>query len=290
MLRPNFRKLILIGLIGISVSTQVLNANYWQRLWEYQRQTWWQLTWRAPDLQDDTVVMAYLPEGYRIQQDYETWGPLNLIYRPVLAEAPALQARVLNSDTAYDVLKRTIGERFDRDVKVNADYNNLLLISFPTTASCIHVIDGTLPIYSESESLLTQQVGAYSHIDRIITSGASPIPPYQIFGSEPKRGWCYYFQIASLARQTGNWEEIVKLYDEANSLDLDPVDTSEFFPFIEAFINLGRYKEARALYVRGIKDRVKMRMPLCNALGKDLNYPPEFRYDYKMLTELICGS
>ncbi|PKN92103.1 MAG: hypothetical protein CVU44_15825 [Chloroflexi bacterium HGW-Chloroflexi-6] len=290
MLRPNFRKLILIGLIGISVSTQALNANYWQRLWEYQRQTWWQLTWRAPDLQDDTVVMAYLPEGYRIQQDYETWGPVNLIYRPVLAEAPALQARVLNSDTAYDVLKRTVDKRFDRDVKVDADYNNLLLISFPTTASCIHVIDGTLPIYSESESLLTQQVGAYSHIDRIITSGASPIPPYQIFGSEPKRGWCYYFQKASLARQTGNWEEIVKLYEEASSLGFDPVDRSEFFPFIEAFINLGRYKEARALYIRGIKDRVKMRMPLCNALGKDLNYPPEFRYDYKMLTELICGS
>jgi hypothetical protein len=290
MFRPNFRKLILIALIGISVSAQVLNADYWQQLWEYQRQTWWQLTWRAPDLKDDTAVMAYLPDGYLMQQDYEMWGPLNLIYRPGPAEAPAIQARVLNSDTAYDVLRKNIQDSFDRDVKLHVDYNNLLLISFPTTASCIHVIDGVLPVYSESESLLTQQIGTYSRIDRIIPSGVSPTPPPQIFGLEPDHGWCYYYQKASLARQTGNWEEIVKLYDQASALHLDPVDTSEFFPFIEAFVNLGKYKEAKALYVRGIKDRVRLRLPLCKSLGKDLNYPPRYHYDYKTISELICSS
>jgi hypothetical protein len=290
MFRPNFRKLILIALIGISVSTQMLNANYWQRLWEYQRQTWWQLTWRAPDLKDDTVVMAYLPDGYLMQQDYEIWGPLNLIYRPGPAEAPTLQAQVLNSDTAYDVLKKSVGDSFDRDIKIHLDYNNLLLISFPTTASCIHIIDGALPVYSEDESLITQQIGAYSRVDRIVPSGISPIPPYQIFGPEPKHGWCYYYQKASLARQTGNWEEIAKLYDQANALHLDPVDKSEFFPFIEAYVNLGRYKEARSLYIRGIKDRVKLRLPLCKSLGKDLNYPPEYHYDYKAISELVCSS
>jgi hypothetical protein len=290
MFRPNFRKLILIALIGISVSTQMLNANYWQRLWEYQRQTWWQLTWRAPDLKDDTVVMAYLPDGYLMQQDYEIWGPLNLIYRPGPAEAPTLQAQVLNSDTAYDVLKKSVGDSFDRDIKIHLDYNNLLLISFPTTASCIHIIDGALPVYSEDESLITQQIGAYSRVDRIVPSGISPIPPYQIFGPEPKHGWCYYYQKASLARQTGNWEEIAKLYDQANALHLDPVDKSEFFPFIEAYVNLGRYKEARSLYIRGIKDRVKLRLPLCKSLGKNLNYPPEYHYDYKAISELVCSS
>ncbi len=290
MIKPNFRKLILLGLVGISVSGQVLNANYWQMLWEYQRQTWWQLTWRAPDLKDDTVVMVYMPDGYLMQQDYEMWGPLNLIYRPIMSDAPALQARVLNSNTIYDVLRRKTDKRFDRDVKVDANYNNLLLISFPSTTSCIHVIDGILPVYSENESLLTKQIGAYSQIDRIVVSEKSHVPPHQIFGPEPNRNWCYYYQKASLARQSGNWEEIVSLFEQANALNLVPADRSEFFPFIEAFVNLGRYKEAKNLYVRSFKDNVKMRMPLCNALGKNPNYPPEFRYDYKTITELICGS
>lgn len=290
MFQPNFRKLILIALIGISVSTQILNAHYWQQLWEYQRQTWWQLTWRAPNLKDDTILMAYLPDGYLMQQDYEMWGPLNLIYRPEPAEAPTLQAQVLNSDTAYDVLKKSASDTFVRGIQLHQDYNNLLLISFPTTASCIHVIDGMLPVYSESESLITQQVGALSRIDRIIPTGTAPTPPYQIFGAEPTHGWCYYYQKASLARQTGDWKEIVKLYDQADALNLDAVDTSEYFPFIEAYVNLGSYKDAKALYIRSIKDRVKLRSPLCKSLGKNLNYPPEYHYDYKMIAEIICGS
>jgi hypothetical protein len=290
MFRPNFRKLILIALIGISVSAQVLNAGNWQKLWETQRQTWWQLTWRAPDLKDDTVVMTYLPEGYLMQQDYEMWGPLNLIYRSKPAEAPALEAKVLNTDTAYDVLRRNVLDNLDRDVRIHIDFNNLLLISYPTTASCIHIIDGKLPVYSESESLLTQQIGTYSKVDRIIPTGTAPTPPYQIFGAEPPRGWCYYYQKASLARQTGDWKEIIKLYDQADALGLDAVDKSEYFPFIEAFVNLGRYKEAKALYIRSVKDRVKMRLPLCKSLGKDLNYPPEFHYDYKMIAEIVCNS
>jgi hypothetical protein len=69
MFQYQFRRWILIALIGISISTQALNADYWGQLWDYQQETWWQLTWRAPDIKDDTMVIAYLPEGFRIQQD-----------------------------------------------------------------------------------------------------------------------------------------------------------------------------------------------------------------------------
>ncbi len=47
MLQPKFRRLILIALIGISVSTQILNADYWAQYWKIQREMWWQMTWRA---------------------------------------------------------------------------------------------------------------------------------------------------------------------------------------------------------------------------------------------------
>src|SRR5258706_4795256 len=181
LLQPKIRQLILIALIGISVSTQVLNADYWGKLWSYERETWWQLSWRAPDIKDDTMVMAYFPDGYRLQQDYETWGPVNLIYRPAAAKTPAIQAEVLNEDTAYDILKKAVRYNHDRDIAIQRDFNNLLLISIPSSSSCIHIIDGSLPVYSESESLLVQQVGAYSHVDRIVSSGVAPIPPAQIF-------------------------------------------------------------------------------------------------------------
>ena len=137
MLRPKFRKLALIALIGFSVSAQALNADYWGRLWNYERQTWWQLTWRAPDIKNDTLVMTYYPEGYQQQQDYETWGPVNLIYRPGPATSPAITSEVLNSETAYDILRKITMTNPVRDIPIPrfqqaaADQRSILVGLYP---------------------------------------------------------------------------------------------------------------------------------------------------------------
>ena len=290
MLQPRFRRWALIALVVISVSTQVLNADYWERYWELQREMAWQLTWRAPDIQDDTLVMASISGGFNPQQDYEVWGPINLIYNPGSAKAPAIQAEVLNSDTAYSILKKEVKNNQVRDIRLHRDFNKLLLISYPSSVSCFQVIDGTLPAYSGSESLLVRQVGAYSHVDRIIPAGTSPIPPASIFGAEPAHGWCYYYQKASLARQAGDWEEIGRLYDEARKLNLETDDKSEVIPFFEGLVNLGRYEDAKSLYREEIKGQTEVRFHLCNTLANDPGYPPEFGYNYEKVYELLCKS
>lgn len=290
MFQQNFRRLILIALVGISVSAQVLNADFWEQYWKIQREMWWQMTWRAPDIQTDTLVMVYVSEGYNPQQDYEIWGPINLIYNPNPANAPAIQAEVLNTDTSYSILKKDVLNNRVRDIKLHRDFNNLLLLSIPSSISCMHVIDGMLPVYSASESLLVQKVGTYSHVDRIITSGPSPVPPFSIFGAEPTHGWCYYYQKASLARQSGNWEEISKLYDQVVELNLETDDKSEVIPFFEGLVNQGRYEDAQSLYRAQIKGQNEMRFPLCTFLNSDPGYPPEFGYDYEMIYEILCNS
>lgn len=290
MLRPNFRKLALLALIGLSVSTQMLNADYWTRLWDYQRETWWQLTWRAPDIKDDTLVMVYYPEGYQLQQDYEAWGPINLIYRPGPAASPAISSEVLNTEIAYDVLKKAVINNSDRDIPMHKDFAKMLLISVPSASSCIHVIDGSLPVYSEDDSLLVQQVGGYSHIERILPSGPRLTLPGQIFGPEPARDWCYYYQKASLARQLGDWNEVGRLYDQTLALHLKANDSSEVIPFIEGLVNSGRMDDAKALYNKQIKGRTKLRLPLCTSLSKNPRYPPSFGYDYRKINEILCNS
>jgi hypothetical protein len=290
MFQPAFRRWMLIALIGISVSTQVLNADYWKQYWDIQREMAWQLTWRAPDIKDDTLVMASISGGFNPQQDYEVWGPINLIYNPGAAKAPAIQAEVLNSDTAYSIFRKDVKNNHVRDIRLHRDFNNVLLISYPSSVSCFHVIDGTLPVYAGSESLLVQQVGSYSHVDRILPSGTSPVPPASIFGMEPEHDWCYYYQKASLARQSGNWEEVGRLYDHVRELNLETDDKSEVIPFFEGLVNLGRHEDARSLYREEIKGQTEVRFPLCNFLANDPGYPPEFRYDYKTIYEILCNS
>ena len=288
MLQPRFRTWAVIALLGISVVTQVLNGYDWARYWEYQRTMWWQLTWRAPDLQDDTLVMTYSTDGYNPQQDYEIWAPLNLIYRNHPASAPSLQAEVLNSDTVYNILKEKVQDRMVRDIPLHLDYDNLLLISISPLSSCLHVIDGDLPFYSSSEALLTKQVGEYSHVDRIVPTGTAPVPPASIFETEPEHDWCYYYQKASLARQKGDWEEIGRLYKQVNELKLNTDDKSELIPFLEGLVNLGDYDTARTLYKRNIKGSAETRLTACTALTKDPGYPAGFGYNYEMIYQILC--
>ncbi len=289
-LQPRLRQIALFSLVFIAVTTHSLNADRWQTFWKYERETWWQLTWRAPDIQDDTLVMAYFRDGYRLQQDYEMWGPVNLIYRPGPAEAPAIQAEVLTVETAYDIMRGEVRSNFVRDIPITRDFRNLLLISLPTDNSCAHIIDGSLPVYSEGENLLVQQVGAYSRIDRIVPTGEAPLPPAAVFGAEPGHGWCYYYQKASLARQLGDWEQIGELYDEILVKELKPGDQSEWIPFFEGLVNLGREDEARKMVKQEFKGRERLRYPLCRSLVNDPGYPPDYGYNYEKIRQILCDS
>jgi hypothetical protein len=289
MLQPKFRRGALIALVVISVATQVLNADGWANFWDFQRNMWWQFTWRAPAVRDDTLVMAY-SGGYNPEQDYEIWGPLNLIYHPNPAQTPAIQAEVLNPDTSFSIFYGDVLNNYVRDIKLHRDFNNLLLLTVSPYSGCIHTIDGRLPVYSAREPLIVQQVGKYSHVDRILSTGTAPVPPAAIFGSEPAHGWCYYYQQASLARQNGDWEAVSKIYDQVRKLGLETADKSEMVPFFEALVNLGRIDDAKALFKDEFKGQSEMRVPLCASLATDPGYPPEFHYDYQTIHDMLCGS
>jgi hypothetical protein len=290
MLQPKFRKAGLWALIGISVMTQLLNISNWHRYWNYERETWWQLTWRAPDIRNNTLLMTYLSVDFALQQDYETWGPVNLIYRPGPAEYPQIQAEVLNQDTQYNVLRQEVADKYMRDVWLHRDFAKLLLISLPSSSSCVHVIDGLMPGYSEYESLLVERVGSYSRIKRIIFDGnKTPTPPAAIFGKEPAHDWCYYFQKASLARQMGDWKEVGRLYDETVAKSLSASDKSEWFPFLEGLVNSGREAEASALFEKEIKERDILSYKICESLANDPAYPSEFKYNYAKIHQILCA-
>ncbi len=290
MLKPDFRKVVLIVVIWMAVSTHTLNILSWARNWQAEQQTWWQLSWRAPDIKNNTLVAAYMQDEFAFQQDYETWGPINLIYRPGQAKFPLIQSEVLNTDTSHDILAGTVRDRYVRDIWLHRDFTKLLLISVPTSTSCAHVIDGTLPVYSESERLLVKEVGRYSRIGRIIPDGTAPTPPVRIFGTEPAHTWCYYYQKASLARQMGQWDQIGQLYDQVTAQKLTPGDNSEIFPFVEGLANQGRLADASQLYKQYIQPAKSLNFALCATLTTDPGYPPEFKYDYKTIQQLLCSK
>ncbi len=288
MLKPRFRIPLIIALITFSAAVQSMNTQRWANYWELQRGFWWQLTWRAPAIQDETLVMAYLPDGYVFQQDYEVWGPINLIYNPQPEHSPPVTAEVLNSGTVMDVIEGRVTDPWVRDIFLPRDFRKTLLLSQPTARSCVRVIDGDMPAYSASERLIVQQVGGYSNAALIQPEGTPPEPPAAVFGREPEHGWCYHFQQASLARQSGDWARIGALHDAAVSAGLRPSDASEYFVFIEGLVNLGREDEARAIVDSAVRENDVLKYRLCRDLDGAPAYPAVFGYQQERIRMVVC--
>lgn len=254
--QPKLRLLVFFALVTVSISTHYLNGINFQRLWEIQRQVWWQLSWRAPAIQENTVLVAVLPDGYRLAEGYEIWGPANIIYTPN-APAPTIFGQVLGSNTIDKLILGANDFRMERGVvPINRNYKKALILSLPNTSACLHVIDGQKPEFDQDEVPMVRLVAAYSKIDQILPDQPGSVPPSIIFGNEPNHEWCYFYQKASLARQRQDWKQIVQLGNEANEKGLKPYDNSEQIPFLEGYVQTGDFDNAQDIIDALLKSAV----------------------------------
>ena len=282
-LRASARWIIPLVLIGMSVIVHYFSADYYRDYWSYNRELWWQLSWRAPMLKEQTMVFVSMPFGFA--EDYEIYGPANMVYYP--GEGIKVSAEVLNANSAVLIQQGVEeGGNYSREVYVPKDFSKALIVAFPTSGSCLHVLDGRqveLPGYS-GDGIVTD-VASYSRIDQIDVAHAPATIPRQIFGREPEHDWCYYYQKMNLARQMEDWQAVAQLADEAQSLDLRPNDYSEWMPALEAYATLGEAKKARQAAAIIKSDR-NIRFFLCRQLEKGPLYSPP--YDYDQTLELLC--
>jgi len=229
---------IIAGLIFISVLVQHANAVEQARETSATNLFWWQLSWRVPQFEKNTTLVASYPAI--IEEDYFIWGPASLIYYPEKQNPKVIQpgifAIVLNADA---VQKIQAGEKQEYDKRKNIitykNYRNLVVLTQPSANTCVHVINGGAPEYTQGEWDFIQTVKPYSEIDHVLVDETPHTPPEVIFGPEPVHGWCYYYQKADLARQTGDWDQVIEMGNQASALGFSPTDLIEWMPFLQAY-------------------------------------------------------
>ncbi|MBN1454255.1 MAG: hypothetical protein JW963_24770 [Anaerolineales bacterium] len=239
------QKAVIAMLIFVASLTHFANSQRAVQVTQAMHDFWWQVSWRIPQLERHTTLVANYGFGVT-EEDYFVWGPANLIYHPESERdeyvQPGIYAALLNEDT-IDKTLRNKGQEFDnrRTIRTYKNYRRLLVLTRPTAKSCVHVIDGTQPEYSSHEQASIQIIGPYSNLDYILTDMPAPVPtpPAIVFGPEPEHDWCYYYQKATLARQRGDWDEILTLGEDASSKGLAPVDLIEWMPFLQAYARVG---------------------------------------------------
>jgi hypothetical protein len=228
----------LLSLLLLSAAlTHYANGLLHVRSTEIVNNFWWQVSWRIPQLETGTTLVARYP--VTAEEDYFVWGPANLIYHTQSAHKdyvqPAIYAALLNNDTVASVQTKQPQDFSNRrGIRTYKNYRNILIISKPTPASCVQVIDGNQVELSSGEDSRVKAIASFSDISRIVADKSFQTPSVIPFGAEPSHGWCYYYQKASYARQMGDWDEVTRLGNEARSLGLSAGDPIEWMPFLQA--------------------------------------------------------
>jgi hypothetical protein len=173
---------------------------------------------------------------------------------------------------------------------MNIDYGRVLIAVQSATDACVRVFDPRWEMYSTADAAHVRLLGSSSRVDTIRTSAAAPELSVDLFGPEPAPGWCYYFELASLAAQHGDWERVGAIQDEIGKLGLHPNDQIEWMPFLLAQAGLGDLQAMKEIATR-INTEKPYKQQACRNLAampeQGFTLPPESQ---AYAAELFCGG
>jgi hypothetical protein len=242
---PRARYVVLALLVGLAVGRQFLWSTDYMRDWQAQKNLFWQMTWRAPGLKPNTLVL--MNEELFYYADNSISAPLNWIY------APEQNADQIDYVLFYPTNR--LGHSLpglEPDLPIQYDYiagrfngNTSDVVAFYyDPPACLRLLEPDLDSSNRfiAEESHMREASVLSNPEQILASGTAVMPA--VYGPEPAHGWCYYFQKADLARQMGDWETVTRLGDEAFALSDHPNNPLERFVFIEGYAHTGKWERA----------------------------------------------
>lgn len=262
--RRRTASIVFAALLMASFSLQFREAQKYTLYWAKQQNFYWQLKWRAPGLTPKTFIVSPstpLPKN----SSYQIAFVINMLYAPGHAENDSLHWWFNGPEDLWDFKNQKYPPAKEiqagiRDITFESNMRLALPVLYQPGRGCMQVPTDDYyqgePGLSEAE----RRLFALVHQDLIRPQGPPMPAPFQ---KEPAHTWCYYYQKAELARQLGNWEEILSLWQSANTMGYAAVYGPEYLPFIEAHARNGNWVEARRISVRAGKISKDARPFLC---------------------------
>jgi hypothetical protein len=244
-------QITMLGLfVAIAVITHYGNTIRYVNETKATRNFWWQVSWRVPMIKEDVTLIASYPYG-ALSEDYFIWGPANFIYYPEPQTSNPVEIKLPAAVLTPDVVNKITNNGgletpLRRGNYLERDFGNVLVMIQSSENGCVRFVNGAAPeldAYDEDRLVL---IAPHSRLENVIIEGESPSVPNYVFGEEPERGWCYYYQKADLARQRGEWEQIPILLKEALDQGYYPEDGLEWMPFLQAYAVEGNIEKMRS--------------------------------------------
>jgi hypothetical protein len=246
---PAVRMWMIITLIGLAAGRQALWAEDYREDWITHKSMFWQMLWRAPGIKPNTLVL--MNEGaLPYYADNSLIGGLNWIYDPD-NRSPSLDYALFYPTSrlggSLPSLAADLPIQYDFISEVFTGNTSQVLAFYYQPPGCLRLLNPLIDSENRliPEATMMREAAALSSSQWILPSDGAKMP--RLFGPEPKRGWCYFFESAELAAQTGDWTSVAELGDKAFALDDHPNDPVERFVFIEGYARNGEVKRATEL-------------------------------------------
>jgi hypothetical protein len=246
--KERHRILIISLLVALTVSMHARAANDYRFDWEAQRAFYWQLYWRAPDIETNTALISFDRVSTYLG-DPMTGNALNVLY-PLSSQAPDVD--IWN----FELNRTETVKRIENQELLQEDYRGLtfstkspddLVFYFLPEDGCLWILDSD-NVNNEYLPFENRELVSESNLANIVIAPENSLyPDPTVFGIEPKHDWCFYFEKADLARQQSNWDMVVSLMDEATTRGLTPNIGIEWLPLVEAYGHKGEWQKALTL-------------------------------------------
>lgn len=237
--------LIISVLVGLAVASQVRNTDVYLADWQQQRDLYWQFFWRAPAFEENTALIAF-ERLTTTMGDPMTGNALNVLY-PTRAAPPQVELwnfELFRTATVNLIRNEEILQNDYRGLMFSTRGTDDLVFYYKPIDGCLWLLT-PLDVHNEYVPEEHRDLAVFSNLHNVLPKPYdASYPDPQIFGKEQDHGWCYYFQKASLARQTGDWTAVIDLMNTAETSDLNPAIGVELLPLIEAYIRTSDWQNA----------------------------------------------
>lgn len=295
--RSLFKLCLLSIMVGSAVGMHFCNANEYRREWNSEKNFFWQIAWRAPQIEPGTaIITSELPFEY--SSDNSLTAPLNLMYAPHNTSKNmsylfvSIEARL---DTFLTSITKGIEIRQEYRSFTFSGNTSQAIVLYYSPPGCVKFVDPTIDARLPQKPKYLAQAMHLSKLDLIDPNPSIPVEMDEsVVGKEPEHNWCYYFEKADLARQVGNWQTVVDLGNQAFALNprLYEINAPEILPYIEANAHLGNWDKAMALSKETYTLSYRMERILCETWQRIATETPSSIEQktaiQQMMTEYQC--
>jgi hypothetical protein len=268
-------QIILALILEFSIAAQVRTTNKYRLDWGIQRNYFWQLYWRAPNLAPQTAILSDGVSSYGSSNFSVGFGINSLYHQSPITDKMAFWFFTPKSDDAYMVSSLTdypITYRLCNMTFAGSTAHSLA-VSYAPAVGCVRIVTPE----NMDDPVLRDAAGLarLSNLKQIRTD--TPIvPDAAVFGEEPAHTWCYYYEKADLALQEKNWAAGIRLMDKAKQKGYAPQAGGELLPLMDAYAQTGDWEQVYQTSLQAQNLTIQLEPMICAAWARYKTLPGAF--------------